>query len=137
MPKSLSPLPPEIVQQGRRDDPEIIDARNEPDYHLMESGSDVVISDKAKEVPEPAPYEKGMIGATTGTRMHIPETDILDSSSCSSDTEDDVVKICDSEAPGNSRGINRRFTIFNLKVFIEMRINTYGQLVTNAFYLNY
>uniref|UniRef100_A0AC34QYE8 Uncharacterized protein n=1 Tax=Panagrolaimus sp. JU765 TaxID=591449 RepID=A0AC34QYE8_9BILA len=78
--------------------------RNEPDYHLMESGSDAFISEKLKNVPEPAPNDY----QTTGTIIHVPETDILDSS-FSSDDDDDVVKNCDDEGEGNVRGMIREF----------------------------
>ena len=112
MPRRISPepLPPEIIARGRPEDPILEAERNEPDYHLVESGSDVLISEKVREdVPAPAPMDKNNIGATTGTVIHVPETDILDSS-CSSD-DDDVVKNCDAERLGNARGMNREFCL--------------------------
>uniref|UniRef100_A0AC34FFH6 Rab-GAP TBC domain-containing protein n=1 Tax=Panagrolaimus sp. ES5 TaxID=591445 RepID=A0AC34FFH6_9BILA len=96
---------PEIEASGLPQDPIIEAERQEPDYHLVESGSDILLSTK-EDVPAPAPSSSGP--STTGTsgkgKMN-PETDILDSS-CSSDEDDDVVKNCDFEDGGNARGMN-------------------------------
>lgn len=98
---------PEMEALRLSQDPTIEAERQEPDYHLVESGSDVLLSTK-EDVPAPAP-SSSTAGSTT--RKMIPETDILDSS-CSSDDDDDVVKNCDIEDGGNTRGMNRRFTFF-------------------------
>lgn len=111
---------PEIESSGIPQDPDVEADRQEPDYHLVESGSDVQLSSK---VPEPAPTSA--IGATTGTRMYLPETDILDSS-CSSDEDDDVVKNCDIEDGGNSRGMNRKFCLnFPKEVIFKVDVFTH------------
>uniref|UniRef100_A0A7E4V265 Uncharacterized protein n=1 Tax=Panagrellus redivivus TaxID=6233 RepID=A0A7E4V265_PANRE len=91
-------VPAEIVATGMEEDPEVAADRAEPDYHLVESGSDVQLAQRAN-VPAPAPRD-GRPSASNG-----PETDILDSSCSSSDTEDDVVRNCDGESDGNAPGL--------------------------------
>jgi hypothetical protein len=94
---------PEIEATGLPQDPEIEAERQEADYHLVESGSDILLSTK-EDVPEPAP-SSGTNNTGGRPLTNVLETAIVDSS-CSSDEDDDVVRNCDIEGDGNAKGMN-------------------------------
>jgi hypothetical protein len=98
---------PEIEASGFPQDPIIEAERQEPDYHLVESGSDVLLSTK-DDVPAPAPTGPSTTNSTAKNKIFL-ETDIVDSSCDSDEDDDDVVKNCDIEDAGNTIGMNRKF----------------------------